>query len=217
MNFSFFLISVFCVSAIVAAPFGNPDDVKKFVKEFVNNFETTTQGWQIDSSLENNVIQQIEQRFHDGYTPDWNSELSDKENLVNLIIKYGRDQDASYPGMTLDSSLSEFIRVIPRNLTPNKLTEHQVQVVAHIIFDTILKLDVRGLNVFKSLRINIETIVTNSIDKESQKSNFAVLKTTPKEIIIDAAIIALNLIQFEGYSSESTLHDNVNTFLDKFY
>ncbi|XP_053208922.1 uncharacterized protein LOC128392860 isoform X1 [Panonychus citri] len=216
MNFSFFLISVLCVSTIGAAPFGNPDDVKKFVKEFVNNFETTTQGWKIDSSLEHNVIQQIEQRFDDGYTPDWNPQLSDKENLVNLIINYGRDQDLPYPGITQNSTLYEVIEVIPKYFPIIELTDEQAALVAQVIIDVIVQLQIRGLNVYKPLRVNVETIVANSIDEKSEKTNSGVLEASFEEVITNAAINALKLFQFEGYSSESTLHDNVNTFLDEF-
>ncbi|XP_053210826.1 uncharacterized protein LOC128394517 [Panonychus citri] len=217
MNFSFVLIVVFCVSTIGAAPFGNPDDIKQFIKEFVNHFETATQGWKIDSPLEYNVVQLFEQHFHEGDIPEFNPELSDRENVVELIIMFGRYQDLPYPGITQNSTLFELIEVIPKYIPIIWLPDEQAALVSQIIIDAIMKLNIRGLDISKSLRVNVETIVANSIDEESEKANLGVLESSPEEVVVNAAINALKLIQFEGYSSESTLHDNVNTFLDKFY
>ncbi|XP_053210687.1 uncharacterized protein LOC128394392 [Panonychus citri] len=216
MNFSFVLIVVFCVSTIGASPFG-PDEIKNFIKGLVSMVETEIQGWKVDSSLEYNVVQQIEQRFHDGYTPDWNPELSNRENVVDLMIRLGRDADLPYPGITQNSTLFEVIEDIPKYFPIIELTDDQAAAVAEAAIDVIIKLNIRDLDVFKSLRVNVETVVANSVDKESEKTNMGISETSPEEVIVNTAKNALKLIQFEGYSSELTLHDDVNTFLDNIF
>ncbi|XP_053208921.1 uncharacterized protein LOC128392859 [Panonychus citri] len=209
------LLIITFISAIGAASIGNAQQqishegiaYIQYAVYLVEHLE----GWVFDGSLESNVIRQYDRQFAAGYAPEWDFKLSNEENLKNCAA---RTFNKHYLNLSWSvyENIYAGIEILTRMVN---LEKEKVLGATRTIIDVINLLDIPDLDVNKSLKTNIDSFVAHGVAGIEASSEPDFTRSPVQAIVEDFVTSALKLVRFKGYSTNATLHANVNNLLNE--